>query len=155
MQKILTLISQVLAKDQMIFEDKLIVENALSLFVGCLLHKTELINDFYAFSSPNLDSCETFVLSGLLYTPQEKIREEFKVTLRSLAKNLHDITGGIKEAPLQFLLRLLSTRFSQISDYQCKQFFELFCELIDLYFMRKSVRGEDMGAAFDPEQLLS
>jgi hypothetical protein len=52
MHKILTLISQVLAKDNMIFEDKLIVENALSLLVGCLLHKPELLNDFYEFSTP-------------------------------------------------------------------------------------------------------
>ena len=88
MQKILTLISQVLAKDSMIFEDKLIVENALSLFVGCLLHKPELINDFYAFSSPQLNSCDSFVLSGLLYTSQEKIREEFRASLGALARKL-------------------------------------------------------------------
>ena len=68
MQKILTLISQVLAKWSIIFEDKLIVENALSLFVGCLLHKPDLLNDFYEFKSSQIDSCDTFVLSGLLYT---------------------------------------------------------------------------------------
>jgi hypothetical protein len=51
LQKILTLISQVLAKKHMIFEDKLIVENALSLLVGCLLHKPELLNDLYSFTS--------------------------------------------------------------------------------------------------------
>ena len=54
------------------------------------------------------------------------------------------------------MLRLLSTRFSQISDYQCKQFFELFCDLIDLYFIVKSVYGAEAGSSiFDPEQLLS
>ncbi len=45
--KLLTVISQVLRKSKMIFEDKLIVENALSLWVGCILHKNELLNDFY------------------------------------------------------------------------------------------------------------
>jgi hypothetical protein len=50
------------------------------------------------------------------------------------------------------MLRLLSTRFSQISDYQCKQFFELFCDLIDLYFIVKSVYGAEAGSSiFDPE----
>lgn len=45
----------------MTFEEKLIIENALSLWVGCILHKQELFNDFYAFDS------EEFILSGLLY----------------------------------------------------------------------------------------
>lgn len=46
----MSLIAQVLSKQEnMIFEDKLIVENTLSLMVGCILHKNELLNDFYAF----------------------------------------------------------------------------------------------------------
>jgi hypothetical protein len=45
----------------MIFEDKLIVENTLSLMVGCILHKNELLNNFYSFENP-----EEFVISGLL-----------------------------------------------------------------------------------------
>ena len=56
----------------MTFEDKLIVENALSLWVGCILHKNELLNDFYSFGA------DTFILEGLLYCPQEKVREDFK-----------------------------------------------------------------------------
>ena len=78
-QKILTLISEILTarKDtgSMSFEDKLIIENALSLWVGCVLHKNELLNDFYAFQS------DDFILQGLLYCEQEKVREEFKLSL--------------------------------------------------------------------------
>jgi hypothetical protein len=51
----------------MIFEDKLIIENALSLWVGCIFHKTELINDFYAFSSTIVPSSKDFILKGLLF----------------------------------------------------------------------------------------
>jgi hypothetical protein len=53
-QKILNLIQQILTSRRskhMSFEDKLIVENALSLWVGCILHKNELLNDFYEFQS--------------------------------------------------------------------------------------------------------
>jgi hypothetical protein len=57
----------------MIFEDKLIVENTLSLMVGCILHKNELLNDFYSFENP-----EQFVISGLLDCAHERIREDFK-----------------------------------------------------------------------------
>jgi len=44
----------------MSFEEKLIVENALSLWVGCILHKKELLNDFYEYQS------DDFILQGLL-----------------------------------------------------------------------------------------
>ena len=46
----------------MIFEDKLIIENALSLWVGCVLHKNELFNDFYQFKSESSESSEKFIL---------------------------------------------------------------------------------------------
>lgn len=69
LKKILTLISEVLHKETMIFEDKLIIENALSLLVGCILHKVELLNDFYQFKSTSIDSCDEFVLGGILYCP--------------------------------------------------------------------------------------
>jgi signal transduction histidine kinase len=53
--------------------DKLIVENTLSLMVGCILHKNELLNDFYSFKNP-----EQFVISGLLDCEHDRIREVFK-----------------------------------------------------------------------------
>jgi hypothetical protein len=62
----------------MIFEDKLIIENALSLWVGCNLHMNELLEDFYKFSNDTVKSSDQFILSGLLFCEQEKVREEFK-----------------------------------------------------------------------------
>lgn len=90
LHKILTLISQVLSKrEAMIFEDKLIVENTLSLMLGCILHKNDLLNEFYSIQQP-LKSDE-FVLSGLLQCPHERIREEFKSTFACLARKLTHI----------------------------------------------------------------
>ena len=43
----------------MIFEDKLIVENALSLWVSSILHKNELINDFYDFKGSDGSAIRT------------------------------------------------------------------------------------------------
>lgn len=54
----------------MVFEDKLIIENALSLWVSFVLHKNELINDFYAFKgedSSSIKSADELILNGLLY----------------------------------------------------------------------------------------
>ena len=55
----------------MIFEDKLIIENALSLWVGCILHKNHLWSEFLNFKSSGGDesvkSAHDFILTGLLY----------------------------------------------------------------------------------------
>ncbi len=86
--KILTIISQILGKPHMIMEDKLIIENALSLLVGCILHNNKLLNDFYNFSSSSIASFDEFILTGILYCKQEKIREEFKQSLSCLSKGV-------------------------------------------------------------------
>jgi hypothetical protein len=99
----------------MVFEDKLIVENTLSLMVGCFLHKNELLNDFYLYKNP-----EDFVLGGLVDCPHERIRDEFKSTFSCLARKLTHLSEGIKMTPLAFLLQLLSSRFSITSEYPCK-----------------------------------
>lgn len=153
--KIMTIIAQILGKPLMIMEDKLIIENALSLLVGCILHKNELLNSLYAFTSSSIPSFEDFVLEGLLLCKQEKVREEFKQSLSCLAKSVINVTA-VKELPLFYLLRLLSDKFSIISDYPCKQFFELFCDLIDQYFMIRALSsGSQQQQVFNPENLLS
>ena len=160
LSKILTLISQLLDKgEDMIFEDKLIIENALSLLVGCILHKVELLGELYNFKSGSIPSCDEFVLTGLLYCSQERIREEFKQTLGCLARKV-TLNSMPKDKNLQppmfYLLRLLSSNFSLISDYQCKQYFELFCDLIDLYFIMHTLVGSSENShIFDAESLLS
>ena len=119
MHKILNIISQIFIKKGMIFEDKLIIENALSLLVGCILHKTELLADLYSFKTDIISSCDEFVLHGLLFCQEEKIREEFKQSFSCLAQKLVYGTGD-NQAPLFYLLKLLSNRFAMISEYPCK-----------------------------------
>jgi hypothetical protein len=114
----------------MIFEDKLIIENALSLFVGCVMHKPELFNEFLSFRTDSVSSSDNFILQGLLFCEQEKVREDFKMSFNGLSKNLVSC-DKVKEVPLFYLLKLLSEKFSLISDYHCKQYFDLFCNLID------------------------
>ena len=55
-----------------------------------------------------------------------------------------------------YLLKLLSSNFSIISQYHCKQYFELFCDLIDHYFNLKKLGGDHQEhEIFNPEVLLS
>ena len=45
-RKVLSITSEVLKKQVLVFEDKLIVNNALNLWVGCLLHRGDLLKEF-------------------------------------------------------------------------------------------------------------
>lgn len=58
---------------------------------------------------------------------------------------------------MTYLLRLLSEKFNLISQHHSKQYFELFCELIDHYFNMKNLKmgAQNGGTVFNPEQLLS
>lgn len=69
-----------------------------------------------------------FVLTGLLKCSEEKIRQEFGATFSTLAKELQPVHS--------YLLKLLSDNFYQINEYPCRQFFDLFNELIDIHFAR-------------------
>ena len=67
-----------------------------------------------------------------------------------------------KTKPLDFILKLLSVNFSLISEYPCKQYFELFCELLDKHFLEVASKrhlGSQSTAAtgqvIDSEALLS
>lgn len=68
-QRILAIISQIINKPNMILEDKLIIENALSLLVSCILHKVELLEIFYKFSSETFAELSDLLLTGLLLCP--------------------------------------------------------------------------------------
>jgi len=127
-------VSQVLKKPKLIFEDKLILEHALNLWSGCLLHSGELFDEFVKPIDADIDT-DQFVLSGLLYCPYETVREEFRQCLAALCRMAPDQKQPDKTKPLDFILKLLSVNFSLISEYPCKQYFELFCELLDKHFL--------------------
>src|SRR4051812_32237115 len=118
----------------MIFEDKLIIENALSLWVGCVLHRNELFNEFYNFKGAEEDkikNCDSLILHGLLFCPYEKVRDEFRQSLSSISLKLSGTSfkqsNQLVIDPLKYLLRLLSENITLISNYHSKQYFDLFC----------------------------
>lgn len=76
-RQLLRLVSHVLKKPKLIFEDKLILEHALNLWSGCLLHRGDLFDEFVKPIDSDVVTGE-FVLAGLLYCPYETVREEFR-----------------------------------------------------------------------------
>ena len=120
----------------------------MSLWIGIVNFKPALFATFASFKGENkIAVASDFIMHGVLYCKEEKIRQDFKTAL--------SVLGRHSEA-LSFLIKILSANFSQISDFPCVQFFELFNELIDLFYARQTL-GEksDESQIFDPEVLLS
>lgn len=132
-RQILLVTSQVLKKETLLFEDRLIVANALSLWVGCLLHRGELFGEFLQPSQEGQPKPDEFLLTGLLYCPYEAVREEFRASLSALCSKTRPTKSGV--SPLDSTLKLLSENFPLISKYPCSQYFDLFCELLDKHFL--------------------
>ena len=115
----LSVTNQVLKKDKLLFEDRLIVENALNLWVGCLLHRSDLFLEFMQPQDPNIKPNE-LLLAGLLFCPYETVREEFKQSLSTLCFKVRTKSAPGQLSPLDNTLKLLSSNFSLISEYPCK-----------------------------------
>ena len=67
-QKILSLIFSLLQQSSFSLEDKIIIENAITIWVGALLYKPELFAEFQAFVQGE-STTEDFILSGLIFCP--------------------------------------------------------------------------------------
>ena len=58
--------STILQQNTFSIEQKIIIENAITIWVGATLYKPELFNDFKAFTL-NGSSAEDLILSGLVF----------------------------------------------------------------------------------------
>ena len=150
---LITLVSQIIQRKQFTLEDKIIVENAMALWTGCVLYESKLFKEFVEWKNVDQASgikiTDDFVLGGLLLCPEEKIRLDFQNTFSSLSQ--HFSTGD--NSALIYLLGLLAKNFSMITDRPARQFFDLFNELIALN-AEYSWMIEDQSAIYDPEDML-
>ena len=58
----------------------------MTIWVGSSLYKPELFNDFLAFKSGD-STIEDFILSGLIYCREDKIRQDFCQGILALVKS--------------------------------------------------------------------
>jgi hypothetical protein len=139
--KLLDLLSVMLSKTNMIFEDKIVIENALSIIVGILMFKKNYYPKFTGFQSTKsqtVRNIEEVIITGLLCS-EEKVRADFGQSLNVLSINLRDDDTNA----LPFFLQIVARNFNNIGNKPSRQFFELFNRLIDL----KAFRDELMGSA--------
>jgi hypothetical protein len=74
--RLLVFIKQTMETKEITFEHKLILQNALNIWVGSVLQKPELFTKALA-----LGGMDELVMGGLLYCSEEKVREDFKTNL--------------------------------------------------------------------------
>jgi hypothetical protein len=122
-----------------------------------LLHRGDLLKEFIKPTDTSIKADE-FLLTGLLYCPYEAVREGFRQSLAALCHAAPGQEQAGESSALDFTLKLLSANFSLISEYPCKQYFELFCELLDKHFLEaklttRAATVEDQ--VIDSEALLS
>ena len=89
------------------------MQNALSLWVGCLNYEPTLLVQMKTF-----EKIDELIIGGLLYCPEEKMREDFKTSLLMLATKHKQI--GEEEGALGYLMRVLSSKFGEISQHPCR-----------------------------------
>lgn len=94
LNRLLTFTAHTILKDsQIVFEDKLIAENCTNLLLGILMHKPSLFvafKDFSGYGDNKIKSTSELVLTGILYCPEEKIREYFKNCFAVLSQSNFD-----------------------------------------------------------------
>ena len=107
----LALLATLLSKSSLTLEDKIIIENALSLVAGILLFKQDNYARFVGFQSAagTIRTAGDLVLAGLL-CQEEKVRADFERTFRILSIYL----CRAEHNALYFLLGVLARNFALI-----------------------------------------
>ena len=92
-----------------------------------------------------MKDAETLLVQGLYTYKNLRVREEFSNTILAICQQL---TKNSTKPPLNFELDLLINNLPKEDQYyatrECKQFFELFIKVLDLYFEKGTVEGFDM-----------
>lgn len=132
---VLQSIASLLSKEEMDFDEKKIVENSLSLWLGCILHNPKILDNFFTFKCNEFENVQALILRGTLYPSLYKIREEFLHTLFLFATKISNAKKDTFEYTLQAMLNKLP-KDSEGEESCTSQYFELVSKLIEEYFVR-------------------
>ena len=129
-EKLISIMCHIIQLDEVDAEEQRIADSVMELWVSSVLHKNNLIIDFYTFHS-GLTSNE-FILKGLTTARHINIRKKINNSLNQIAIKVYLV--GEKQ-PRSFLLELLKANIPETyydtKDVDYSQFFELFCNLIE------------------------
>jgi hypothetical protein len=144
---ILHSIASLITKEEMDQNETKIVENSLSLWLGCILHNDSILKDFFEFNCDEFSNVKDLLIRGILYPSAFNIREKFLYTLYIFAtkKTVSDIDTF--EYTFNALLMNLPKDTKGEESFTA-QYFELVYKLIEEYFKRIS-SGEVRKDIFD------
>ena len=74
-------------------------------------------------------TAEDFILSGLIFCKENKIRQDICQGLLALSKS---IGQSMRVQVQKYIMGILGKNFLKAQDHLCSQYFDLFNELIDL-----------------------
>ena len=129
----------------------------MALWTGCVLHTPTLFKEYVAWTNPDqassIKNTEDFILNGILFCSEEKIRTDFQNTFAAICSN----SSSAENNALVYLLGVLAKNFETISDKPARQYFELLNTLIDLNAALddSSVVKAQASKVYNPEKLLS
>lgn len=153
--RIIAVIAHSLLKgNSMMFEDKIIIENALQLWVGCLQHNSNLFEAFVSSKLADNLTPAAFLTQGLLYCTHESVREEFKILLANLCRGQSSKAAG-PSSPLQFTVKLLTDHMSNLSGQPSAQYIDLFVLVLQQVAIRAKVGAVDINKLINCNDLLS
>ena len=132
---VLQSVASLIAQDDIDFDEKKIIENSLSLWLGCVLHNPQILDNFFTFSCSEFADVKSFMLRGILYPSLFKIREEFLHTLFMFATKIQNANCDTFEYTLQAMLEKLP-KDSEGQESCTAQYFELVSKLSEEYFVR-------------------
>jgi len=132
---VLQSIASLISKEDMDFDEKKIVENSLSLWLGCILHNPKILDNFFNFKCNEFQDVQDLILRGILYPSLYKIREEFFHTLFLFATKIEKAKQSTFEYTLQAMLNKLP-KDNEGEESCTSQYFELVSKLIEEYFIR-------------------
>jgi hypothetical protein len=132
---VLQSIATLIEKDDMDFDEKKIVENSLSLWLGCILHNNKIAENFFTFACKEFSDVKELMLRGILYPSLFRVREEFLHTLYMFATKLPKSKIDTFEYTLKAMLQKLP-KDNEGQEACTSQYFELVSKLIEEYFNR-------------------
>lgn len=132
---VLQSIASLLVKHEMDFDERKIVENSLSLWLGCSLHNPKILSNFFTFKCNEFDDVKDLISRGILYPSLFRIREEFLYTLYLFATKIKGAKLDAFEYILTSMLQKLP-KDNQGEESCTAQYFELVSKLIEEYFAR-------------------
>lgn len=132
---VLQSIASLIEKDEIDFDEKKIIENSLSLWLGCVLHKPKILDNFFIFKCNEFENVQDLMLRGILYPSLFRIREDFLHNLFFFATKVTNASKDTFEYTLKAMLQKLP-KDNEGVEACTAQYFELVSKLIEEYFAR-------------------